>query len=143
QHYVGLQQRRKQAGMPTMMDTMNSPIHYHPMLKVFANGHQVAVPANIGIDPTKDPMQMAGLHTHDTSGTIHVEGARRATLDKLFKIWGVPLSSQQLGPYHAAGRKALRMWVNGKPSRAFGALKLADRQRITISFGTDSRPPNG
>jgi hypothetical protein len=33
------------------------------------------------------------------------------------------------------------MWVNGKPSQAFGQLKLVDRQRIVISYGADKRPP--
>jgi hypothetical protein len=38
QHYNGLARRRQQVGVPTMMDTMNSPIHYHPTLAVFVNG---------------------------------------------------------------------------------------------------------
>ncbi len=141
QHYAGLARRRQQAGIPTMMDTMNSPIHYHPNLAVFVNGKQIPLPANIGIDPRKDPMQMAGLHTHDTSGTIHVEGAPHATLGKFFSIWGVPLSPRQLGPYKGSGRKAVRMWVNGKPSKAFGRLKLVDRQQVVVSYSAATRPP--
>lgn len=141
QHYAGLARRRQQVGVPTMMDTMNSPIHYHPNLAVFVNGKQIPLPANIGIDPRKDPMQMAGLHTHDTSGTIHVEGAPDATLGKFFSIWGVPLSPRQLGPYKAGGGKTVRMWVNGKPSEAFGRLKLVDRQRVVVSYGAETRPP--
>jgi hypothetical protein len=142
QHYVGLVRRRQQAGVPTMMQTMKSRIHYHPVLSVFVNGRSVTVPANIGIDPTKDPMDMAGLHTHDAHGTIHVEGTDHATLGKFFQIWGVPLSALRLGPYRAQGRRTVRMWVNGRPSRAFGALKLADRQRIVVSYGSSSRPPS-
>jgi len=99
------------------------------------------VPANIGIDPTKDGMQMAGLHTHDSGGTIHVEGVAHATLGQLFAIWGVPFSAEQLGPYRTAGAKRVRMWVNGRPSNAFGALKLADGQHIAVSFGSDPRAP--
>ena len=135
QHYAGLASRRQQAGVPTMMDTMNSPVHYHPNLAVFVNGKQIPVPANIGIDPRKDPMQMAGLHTHDTSGTIHVEGAPNATLGKFFSIWGVALSPRRLGAYKATGGKTVRMWVNDKPSSAFGRLKLVDRQRVVLSYG--------
>jgi hypothetical protein len=143
QHYAGLEQRRRQAGVPTMMDTMNSPIHFHPTVAVFVYGRQVPVPPNIGIDPRRDPMQMAGLHTHDSTGTIHVEGAPAATLGKFFRIWGVPLSAKQLGPYRTGGSKAVRMWVDGKPSGAFGELKLKDGQRIVISYGSDRRRPGG
>lgn len=123
-----------------MMQTMNSPVHFHPLLKVYANGKQVTVPANIGIDPSKPAMQMAGLHTHDATGTIHVEGARGARLGQFFAIWGVPLSPTRLGPYRANGRDSVRMWVDGKPSSAFGALTLADGQRIVISYGPKTAP---
>jgi hypothetical protein len=141
QHYAGLVQRREAAGVPTMMETMSSRVHYHPLLKVYVNRRQVPVPANIGIDPTQDAMQMAGLHTHTPDGTIHVEGVSGATLGQFFQIWGVALSARQLGPYRARGENAVRMWVDGKPSTAFGRLKLADRQRIVISYGPSNAPP--
>ena len=132
QHYAGLVQRRQAAHVPTMMDTMSSSVHFHPLLKLFVNGKQIPVPANIGIDPTQDAMQMAGLHTHDTSGTIHVEGVNGARLGQFFRIWGVPLSANQLGPYRAGGGNAVRMWVDGKPSTAFGQLRLAEIGRAHV-----------
>ena len=143
QHYAGLVQRREAAHVPTMMDTMNSSVHFHPLLKVYVSGKQMPVPADIGIDPTQDAMQMAGLHTHDTSGTIHVEGVTGARLGQFFRVWGVPLSATQLGPYRAGGNEAVRMWVDGKPSTAFGHLKLADGQRIVVSFGPKDAPAPG
>jgi hypothetical protein len=138
QHYAGLVERRQAAHVPTMMDTMTSSVHFHPLLKVYVSGKQMPVPADIGIDPTQDPMQMAGLHTHDTSGTIHVEGVAGARLGQFFRIWGVPLSSRQLGPYRASGDDAVRIWVDGKPSTVFGRLALADGQHIVVSFGPKS-----
>jgi hypothetical protein len=140
-HYAGLEARRTAAGVPTMMQTMNSRVHVHPLLAVYVDGRRVGVPANIGIDPQRDSMEMAGLHTHDPSGKIHVEGVGGATLGQFFAIWGVPLSPSRLGPYRAGGSKTVRMWVDGKPSRAFGALRLADRQRIVISYGRRDAPP--
>lgn len=134
-HYDGLVQRRRAAHIPTMMTTMNSPVHFHPLLKVYVNGKRLTVPANIGIDPREDSMQMAGLHTHDTSGTIHVEGVPGPRLGQFFAIWGVPLSAGRLGPFRGDARKRVRMWVSGKASAAFGALKLADGQHIVVSFG--------
>lgn len=143
QHYATLSQRRQAAHLPTMMDTMSSPVHFHPVLRVVIDGKPIAVPANIGIDPDQDPMQMAGLHTHDTSGTIHVEGVGHARLGQFFAVWGVPLSASQLGPYRATAIKRVRMWVDGKPSSAFGELPLADGQRIVVTYGTHPKPPPG
>lgn len=143
-HYEGLAQRRGAVEVPTMMDTMKSTVHFHPQLKVFVDGKPVPVPADIGIDPREDSMQMAGLHSHDASGTIHVEGVPGATLGQFFTVWGVPFSARQIGPHRALGAKSVRMWVNGRPSKAFGALKLADRQHIVISFGpTKAAVPGG
>jgi hypothetical protein len=143
QHYDGLVQRREAAQVPTMMETMNSRVHVHPVLELFVNGKPVTVPANIGIDPRVDGMQMAGLHTHDASGTIHVEGVAGARLGQFFAIWGVPFSARQLGPYRAGAGKSVRMWVEGKRSNAFGELKLADGQRIVVSFGPAGAPAPG
>lgn len=144
QHYAGLERRRKAAHIPTMMQTMSSTAHFHPMLRLYANGKALTVPADIGIDPHRDGMQMAGLHTHDTSGTIHVEGVKKATLGQLFEIWGVAFSHQRLGPYRRTATNAVRMWVDGKPSTAFQRLGLRDGQRIVVSFGAKgARAPAG
>jgi hypothetical protein len=73
-HYSGLQARREAAGVPTMSEAQTvGAAHFHPFLKVYVSGKQISVPANIGIDPSKSPLDMAGLHTHDSSGTIHNE----------------------------------------------------------------------
>src|SRR5260221_13952019 len=141
QHYDGLRQPRLAAGVPTMMQTMDSSTHFHPHLAGYGNGRQITVPANVGIDPDEPPMQMAGLHTHDTSGTIHDEGMSSSRLGQFFSVWGVPFSAGRLGPYRASGAKVVRMWVDGKPSRAFGALSLADGQQIVVSFGPKAASP--
>jgi hypothetical protein len=139
-HYGGLEQRRLAAGVPTMAEA-DPAVHIHPRLFVYARGRPIVLPTNIGIDPTKPSTQMAAVHTHDSSGVIHVEGARDATLGQFFQIWGVPFSARRLGPYRTAGRVRVRMWVDGRPSRALGALKLRDGQRIVVSYGSSLRPP--
>lgn len=143
QHYEGLEQRRKAADIPTMMDTMGSKAHFHPNLRVYVNGKPVTVPANIGIDPRRDPMEMAGLHTHDDSGKLHAEGVERATLGQSFAIWGVPLSADEFGPHRTTADKTVRMWVDGKPSDAFGELQLRDGQNIVVSYGDKDAPAPG
>jgi len=140
QHYAGLEQRRVAAGVSTMA-APSANEHTHPRLALWVNGRRVTVPADIGIDPREDPGQMAGLHTHDDSGTSHNEGQADATLGQFFAVWGVPFSNDRLGPYRASGEDVVQMWVNGKPSRAWGSLKLADRQDIRITFGPKRATP--
>jgi hypothetical protein len=131
QHYAGLKGRREAAGVTTMMDTMGSQAHYHSTLTISIDGRTLTVPPGIGIDPREDPMQMASLHTHDEPGVIHAEGIGSATLGQFFAVWGVPLGPARLGPR----RGPVRMWVDGKRSRAFGDLELRDGQRIRLAVG--------
>jgi hypothetical protein len=141
-HTEGLEQRRIEAGVPTMAEGGGE--HFHPYLKIYANGKEIEVPANIGIDPAQPPTAMAGLHTHDDSGTIHNEAGSGATLGDFFEIWGVPFSEQQLGPYEASDKKTVRMWVDGQPSQEIDDLVLEDGQEIVIEFGPeDATPPAG
>jgi hypothetical protein len=140
QHYEGLQERRLAAGIPTMSEP-GSGEHFHPILAVYARGKKITIPVNIGIDPNLPPSEMVGLHTHDELGTIHVENATDPTLGQFFEVWGVPFSRKGLGPYRADGEDVVRMWVDGKPSQAFGALKLADGQQIVVSFDARNAAP--
>jgi hypothetical protein len=141
-HYQGLQARRTAAGVPTMGEAQTvGAAHFHPFIKVYINGKQIPVPANIGVDPSKSPLAMAGLHTHDTSGTIHNEAGTQSRLGQFFAVWGVPFSNTRLGPYQATKSKKVEMWVDGKPSRAFGALQLKDGQQIVVSYGKKSDEP--
>lgn len=137
--YDGLEARRLEAGVPTMAEGGGE--HFHPLLEVYVRGEPVDVPTNIGIDPAQPPQLMAGLHTHDTTGTIHNEAGTGSTLGQFFAIWGIPFSPDQLGPYEASGEERVRMWVDGKPSKAYGDLKLEDGQQIVVTYGTDEQPP--
>jgi len=84
---------------------------------------------------------MAGLHTHDDGGTVHNEGQADATLGQFFAVGGVPFSKDRLGPYRAGEDGVVQLWVNGKPSTAFGSLRLADGQDIRIAFGPERAAP--
>jgi hypothetical protein len=137
----GLEERRVEAGVPTMAEGGGE--HFHPLIEVYVRGEQVPVPANIGIDPAQPPEMMAGLHTHDTSGTIHNEAGTGSTLGQFFAIWGIPFSPTELGPNEANGKERVRMWVDGEPSDAYGDLELADGQQIIVAYGTDNELPAG
>jgi hypothetical protein len=140
-HFSGLEERRVAAGVPTMSDTSAGGEHIHPRLAVYVRGEQVPLPANIGVDPAQPPQSMAGLHTHEGDGLIHVENAAEPTLGQFFEIWGVPFSATELGPYKAGESEQVRMWADGTPSAEFGDLVMEDGQQIVISFGPSDAPP--
>ena len=79
----------------------NLVMHIHTQLELHNEGQQVQVPAEIGIaselwhDHSLDQFGpsralLAPLHTHDTSGTIHIESVvlRNYTLGEFLSIWG-------------------------------------------------------
>lgn len=77
-----------QAQLPLLpREALNEHIHAH--LDVFYDGQPVTVPAYIGI--VLKPVGISPLHTHDTSGIIHVESAtaRPFYLGQVFTEWGV------------------------------------------------------
>src|SRR5262249_6835487 len=70
-------------------------IHFHPHVTIIINGQQQVIPANTGIplDTSGNPVGFYSIHTHDTSGTIHVESpnaGRTFHLHDFFDIWGMP-----------------------------------------------------
>jgi hypothetical protein len=142
-NYSGLEERRLAADVPTMSDASAGGPHIHPKLAVYLRGEEIEVPANIGIDPTRPPSEMAGLHTHDAAGTIHVENAASPTLGQFFEIWGVVLSPTQLGPHRAKDSESVRAWVDGRPSTQLEDLVMEDGQEIVVAFGADEQLPAG
>ena len=102
------QQQQQQQQPPSLSPTTsqvggdNKPMvmHIHPFITVVdSNGKQMPLPTEIGINPSlwKDHsldqfgMQgMSPLHTHDSSGTIHVESnaERDYNLGQFLDVWG-------------------------------------------------------
>ncbi|HET8607362.1 MAG TPA: hypothetical protein VFL66_10075 [Gaiellaceae bacterium] len=108
--------------------------HIHQHLDLWVNGRKVTVPAQIGIDLFTFQPFITELHTHDTTGIIHVESAKRVpyTLGQLFGEWGVRLDASHVGRY----RGTVRWWVNG--TRRDGdpaSLVLASHQEIAVALG--------
>jgi hypothetical protein len=53
----------------------------------------------------------------------------------------VPFSRERLGPYRSGKDGVVQMWVDGKPSQAWGSLKLADGLDIRVAFGPKRTTP--
>ncbi|HZP27144.1 MAG TPA: hypothetical protein VFB90_08875 [Dehalococcoidia bacterium] len=86
--------------------------HVHVHLAIFLEGQPVTVPAGTGIRSNC----IFWLHTHDTTGIIHVEAPsqRSFSLGQLFAIWGQPLSSTQLLSKTVDSQHQIKAYVNGQ-----------------------------
>lgn len=112
-------------------------MHLHTHLTLVIDGKDATVPAQIGIDSTLwndhslDSYGMTGmapLHTHDTSGMIHVESykVKDYYLGQLLAIWGLNLSDY----------KQVTLTVNGQPFPDYQNYVFKDGDKITLSFNT-------
>ena|SRR5690606_12633249 len=74
--------------------------HHHAMLEYYLDGQKQVVPANIGIgiDNGLGPAGMYPVHTHDASGTIHLESKSadlRLSFAEFVELWGLDLSDKR------------------------------------------------
>ena len=103
----------KKAGLQMLGNEMLQ-VHYHAHLDVIVDGQKVTVPQYIGID--ENAQTITALHTHDTSGVLHIESGEDIPfkLGQVFTEWGQPLSATQVGPVALGPDKVLKLIVNGK-----------------------------
>ncbi len=118
-------------------------MHWHPVLTITLNGSQVTVPAQIGIDPSlwKDhsldqygTQGLSPLHTHDTSGTIHVESntVRDFTLHEFLAIWGEPSDGSSIN-----GHPVTSLTVDGVPKTTPTTdVVFKEGQKISMTLST-------
>jgi hypothetical protein len=111
--------------------------HVHTSLQLYNRGHVVTVPADIGISQAANCLYW--IHTHDTSGLIHIESPVKRTfkLGQFFDIWGPDLSWTTAASVSAPHGRRLSIWVNGKPWHGSDprAIVLQDRETIVIQSG--------
>lgn len=117
-------------------------VHFHVNLVVVVRAERVRVPAGIGFD---DDERLAEIHTHDATGTIHLEARRDRgfTLGMVFAVWGVRFTRDCLGAECASGDDRLRVFVNGEgpvPGDPT-TLRLEDEQVVVVTLGTEDQVP--
>lgn len=131
-----LPDRLQQLGL-SPLSAEGSVIHIHQHLDIYVNGKKVQVPALIGIDESGG--FLTELHTHDTSGVLHVESEKKQdyVLGQFFGEWGVKLTSNCLGTYCGS----LKWWVDGKRMLGNPAqLILKAHQEIVLAAGKPPTP---
>jgi hypothetical protein len=130
--YSALETRLQALNLPTQSD---SAYHVHAVARLYVNGRQVEVPARIGIDP--EGRFLAPLHTHDTSGVIHMEASQAYpfTLGQFFTIWGVKFTNAQLGAYVADAGNVLSVYVNGTHVSDPVGYVMKPHDHILVAYG--------
>jgi hypothetical protein len=130
--YRALETRLQALNLPTQSD---SAYHVHAVVRLYVNGRQVEVPAQIGIDP--EGRFLAPLHTHDRSGVIHMEASQAYpfTLGQFFTIWGVKFTNAQLGAYVADAANVLSVYANGTHVSDPVGYVMKPHDHILVAYG--------
>lgn len=108
--------------------------HEHAHLTILIRGQIKTVPAFIGITQAS----ICWLHTHDTSGIIHVEAgdSRTLTLGDFFGVWGQTLSQTIIDGERAGSGESVQATVNQQPyTGAPEAIALANHEDIVLQLG--------
>lgn len=110
--------------------------HVHMHLTMYDAGKPVTLPALIGFNNNHDCLYW--LHTHDTTGIIHLEAPHHLTptLGNFFDVWGQPLSVTEVAASSVKPGQRLEVFVNMKLYRGNPRdIKLASHTTITIEIG--------
>jgi len=133
-------------GSPTAsgLECSTGDEHIHTHLSIFLNGVQLAIPTNVGIiylpgTTTRDCLY--GLHSHDATGTIHIEGnvGDVLTLGQFFEIWGYTVSTTEVA---SLTDPVIRFYVRETDGTVVewtedpSLIQLTDDRQITIQVGT-------
>jgi hypothetical protein len=118
--------------------------HVHAHLSIAIDGKPVTVAGGIGLDE-KHGFATA-LHTHDTSGIVHVESpvTRDFTLGQFFTEWGVRLDRSHVGAAGGDVAETVTVFVDGERRAGDPASivlhDLDDIDLIVAPAGTVVRP---
>ena len=114
--------------------------HIHVHLSTYINGQNVPLPALIGITNTC----YYWLHTHDTSGIIHIESPvqDKFTLGTFFRLWREQFSQLQY-QNQLSSTEGWQVYVDGKPySGDFNQIELKAHQLITLAYNSPDIKPD-
>src|SRR5713226_8895244 len=124
------------------LSTEQSGTHVHAHVTIYINGTSTPIPANVGIAP--DGSCLYWLHTHDSTGVIHIEApsGASATFGNFLAIWEQKF--QQVGyPSELSSSTGWQVYVNGKPFTGdFHAIPLQAHTLITLALNSPGIKPD-
>lgn len=107
--------------------------HDHVSMSIQVNGQPTVIPEGVGMNPQLwhdhsldqyGPSTISPMHTHDTSGTIHIESTtpREYTVGEFLKVIGMDLST------------VTRMIVDGNEVPDFLNHQMKNGERIQLEM---------
>ena len=107
-------------------------MHIHPHVSIFINGQAQKLPANIGVTP----LCMRPIHTHDDSGTLHLEfkKIRAVKLGEFFQVWEKVFNENCIFDSCNEAGKKVKLFVNGVENTEFGNYIMKDKDLIEIKY---------
>ncbi len=109
--------------------------HEHATLRIFLDGSEVAIAAEIGIDDASGD-GLRGIHTHDGTGKLHIETPRtmEAPVGAFFDIWGETFNENQILNSVADEDSEVVMYVNGELNDEYGSYAMKNNDVIEIHY---------
>lgn len=111
---------------------MATEYHIHPRISISVKGVKQDVNSNIGVRAGC----MNPLHTHDSSGVIHVESPEKRdfALADFFAVWDKPFSKDQLFDHMSGPEGTVKLFVNGTENSEFENYVVKDKDEIDIKY---------
>lgn len=127
-------QQSKEASVPEDQILSRNSIHWHPKLAISTKREKKEIPANLGIGGIHQP-----IHTHDTSGTLHVEvqgivTKEEITLGKFFQVWGKQFNARCIFDTCSEQEGTVKLLVNGQENKEFENYQMKDNDNIEIRY---------
>ncbi|MDB5843360.1 MAG: hypothetical protein JWP79_670 [Polaromonas sp.] len=128
---------------PRNQSNLDYIYHAHSHLAIYKDGVRLAIPQLVGVvgnDDVPSTTCFYPLHTHDMTGTLHIEPLNndRLTLGQFFSIWGQPLTRTNVAGQlntpvviYVRDGGNLRVY-QGDPA----AIELKSYRSIVIQMGT-------
>ena len=110
----------------------NLAMHIHPKVEISILGQIYPIPANIGVSENS----MRVIHTHDSTGALHVEGPYVVDfyLRDFFTIWEKRFTEDCIFEYCVDANHELLFYVNGEQNDLYADMVLRDGDVLSIVY---------
>ena len=121
-------------------------LHVHVHVSIYIDGQLAPIPANVGIpqDASGNPICYYWLHTHDTSGVIHIESPVKEmfTFGQFRDEWYQKFLSLGI-PSQLLRNSGWSIWLNGRTyAGTLESIPLAAHNLITIAYNSPNVKPD-
>jgi len=130
-----------------LLGAEGSATHTHTLLRIEVDGKDLIIPAGIGIDGSTD--RIAAVHTHASTGVLHVESPKVGDtyrLAQFLTLWGVGNDEASICQHLAQGPCHLSVSVidpTGADQRTFRDFGPMPDPAMTVAHGLDTQLDQG